>query len=189
MKSIYRTDLKVTAVVWGFCLTVFLLVFVLVLMPQKKDRENTELEYNKIKIEAETAITVSQESQMEKLSRQIEDMDGRLSDFLFTPADAVNLTFDISQISNSIGLGGFGISGTGSERVLLYENCRYLFARRVQVSFNAGFNKFAAFVNALEKHKPVIFINTFSITRSQQSAGANKVDMELTVLIAKDQKV
>ncbi len=189
MNSVYLAYLKVTAIVWGFCLAVFLLVFVLVLMPQKKLRENTEKEYNDSKIQADAAYAVSQESQIARLNQQIEDMNNRLNDFVFTPADVANLTFDISRISQNIGLGGFGISGTGNERVLLYDNCRYLFARSIPVSFNAGFNKFAAFVNALEKHRPVIFINTFSINRSQQSAGANKVDMELIVLVAKDQKV
>jgi hypothetical protein len=188
MNSVYRSYLKMMAVVWGFCLVVFVLLYVLVLMPQKKFMENTEQQYNKVKPEAESAIMVSQESQLEKLRKQIGDMNNQLNGFLFTPAEVANLNFDISQISKAIGLGGFGITGTGSERVLLYDNCKYLFARSVPVSFNAGFNKFAAFVNALEKHKPVIFINTFSIGRSQQNDGANKVDMELIVFVAKDRQ-
>jgi Tfp pilus assembly protein PilO len=188
MNSVYRTYLKSAAIIWGLCLAVFVLVFVFILMPQEKLRETTEQQYNEIKSEADTALIVSQESQIAKLNKQIEDMNNRINDFLFTPVEVANLTFDISRISQNIGLGGFGISGTGSERMLLYDNCKYLFARSIPVSFNAGFNEFAAFVNALEKHRPVIFINTFSINRSQQTNGENKVDMELVVLVAKDQK-
>jgi hypothetical protein len=189
MKSLYRGYLKITAIVWGGCLAVFLLVFILVIKPQGKLRIDTESKYNDIKIQVEDAITFSQEKNRERLIKQVADMNSLLGDFLFRPVDAGNLAFEISRISSNIGLVGFGISGTGNERLSLYDGCQYLYTRRIQVSFTAGFNKFAAFVNALEKHRPVIFINSFSISRSQQENATGKVDMELAVLIGKDKQV
>jgi hypothetical protein len=188
MKSVNRRYLRLMGIVWSVSLVLFLLLFIVVLIPQGKRRKNIELEFTKLKSDAEIADKASQESQRQKLNQQIESLETKVGDFVFTAADAGNLPFDISNISSDIGLDAFGISSSGGERIPLYDGCKFLFAKKIQVSFNSGFNKFAAFINALEKHRPVIFINTFVITRSQQGDTPNKVDMELAVLVSKDSK-
>lgn len=186
MKPVNRRYLRIMAIAWGIALVVFAVFYLLVLIPQTKQRGRIEADYNKAKSEADAAAFASNISQQQKLNQQVETMDARAGDFVFTTADAGNLVFDISKISSEIGLKTFGVSSSGNERISLYDNCRHIFAKRIQVSFNAGFNNFAAFINVLEKHRPVIFVNTFSITRVQQGEAANKVDMELAVLVGKD---
>ena len=49
-------------------------------------------------------------------------------------------------------------------------------------------DKFAAFLNALERSRPVIFIDKFQIIRSRDSNSNHTVDMKLAVLVGKNGK-
>ncbi|MHC4076368.1 MAG: GspMb/PilO family protein, partial [Planctomycetota bacterium] len=53
--------------------------------------------------------------------------------------------------------------------------------------FNADFKGFAALLNALERNRPVIFIDKFLIEKSKQRNLEPKVTMNLTVLVRKHQ--
>jgi len=187
MKSNTGQYMKIGALVWAGCLVVFLLAFMLVLSPLNKRRIQVESDYRKIKTESDAAFLASLEQTKTRMTEQIKALNEQLGDFVIEPAGTSGLTYQLSGISGEIGLNAFQVAPTG-QTITAFDQCKYVMGQYYQVSFTASFNKFAEFLNALERYRPVIFIDTFSITRPSQGETEPKVSMSLAVLVAKDEK-
>lgn len=186
MKVVYARHLKTAILVWAACLMPLLLFHLLVLAPQEKLRMQTEELFTQTKRMAQAAKEAARRENQIKLQELVTHLDDTLKNFVFEEEDTANLTFDIDRISNDIKLDASSITATGSAGIVEIENCNHLSAKYVNVNFTSTFNKFAAFLNALEKNRPVIFIDKFEIIRSRDSNSEHTVDMKLAVLVAKN---
>mgnify|MGYP001139752707 CR=1 FL=1 len=188
MKSIYRKYFKIGIIFWAFCLIILLLSYLLVLGPQERLRRMTERKLADTKLLAQSAREAAEEKNKNLLIEQLSKSDKRLKDFVVEQEKSADLTFDIDEIKNEVGLDSFASNPAGSEGTAKTDNYKHIIAKQISVDFNSSFNKFAVFLNALERNRPVFFIDTFSITRSGESDSGHKVDMKLAVLVAKDAK-
>jgi len=188
MKSIYRKYFKIGIFFWAVCFIVLLLSYLLVLAPQERLRRMTERKLADTKRLAQSAREAAEERNKNLLLEELSNSGNRLKDFVVEQENAANLTFDIGRISSEIKLNSFSSIFTGSEGTIKTDNYKHIIARHISVNFNSSFNKFAIFLNTLERSRPVIFIDTFSITRSGESDSGHKVDMKLAVLVGKDAK-
>jgi len=179
--------LKTAAFVWSCCIVVFVLVFLLILLPHSKKKIYFEGKYREIEGSAVEAFLAAQEQTKIRLNEHIDKLNERLGDFVIDPGSTSNLTYEISGISNEIGLSSFQVAPM-SESVAALEDCQYVSGQLYHVSFTASFSKFAAFINALERYKPFIFVDTFSITRSRQDNLDHDVQIQLAILVAKNEK-
>jgi len=182
----YRKYLKVVAFIWVGCFAGFVLVYFLVLMPQEKFKAQTERQLAETKRISSEAKRAAREETRKDLDEQIKNFEKRLEDFVINPANAANLTFDISQISSDTNVDSFSITATGSEGLTRIANCDYICEKYIYVSFTASFEKFATFLNLLERYRPVIFVDTFSIIRSNEDVSGHQVNMRLAVLVRRD---
>jgi len=188
MKSIYRKYFTIGILFWAICFVVLLLSYLVVLAPQERLRRMTERKLAETKRLAQSARDAAEEKNKNKLLEQLTRSNNSLKDFVVEQENAANLTFDIGRISSEIKLNSFSSIPTGSEGTLKTDNYKHINARQISVNFNSSFNKFAVFLNALERNRPVVFIDTFSITRSTEGGSGHKVDMKLAVLVGKDTK-
>ena len=187
MKSNIAKYIKLAALIWSCCFIVFLLVFLLVLSPLNRHRTQVESEFKKVKSDADSALLASEEETKIRLNEQIQDLNDTLGNFVIESENTSNLIYQISGISNEIELKAFQITPTG-QNISTFDNCKYISGQLYQVGFIASFNQFATFLNALERYRPVIFIDTFSITRSRQGENGHTVDMQLAILVLKNEK-
>lgn len=187
MKSNIAKYIKLAALIWSCCFIVFLLVFLLVLSPLNRHRTQVESEFKKVKSDADSALLASEEETKIRLNQQIQDLNDTLGNFVIESENTSNLIYQISGISNEIELKAFQITPTG-QNISTFDNCKYISGQLYQVGFIASFNQFATFLNALERYRPVIFIDTFSITRSRQGENSHTVDMQLAILVLKNEK-
>lgn len=186
MKSIYRKYLKIGIIFWAVCFVILLLAYLFVLAPQENLRRMTDRKLNDTKNLAQSAREASQEKNKAKLVALLTDSGNRLKDFVVDQENASNLTLDIGRISSDIRLNAFSSIFAGSEGATKTDSYKYINQRQISVNFNSSFNKFAVFLNTLERNRPVIFVDTFSITRSPESDSGHKVDMKLAVLVGKN---
>jgi Tfp pilus assembly protein PilO len=186
MKLSYREYLKVVALIWIGCIVGFVLIYFLVLVPQGKLKAHTAQRLAETRRICSAARQAAWEETKNELDEQIKDLEKRLKDFVIDPSDAANLTFDISQISSNTNVNSFSITATGSEGITKIANCDHISEKYVYVRFTASFNQFAAFLNALERYRPVIFVDTFSIVRSNEATSGHEVNMRLAVLVRQD---
>lgn len=188
MKSIYRKYFKIGIVFWAGCFIVLFFSYLLFLAPQERLRRATEIRLAENKRLAQSAQEAAEERNKNKLLEQLSDSGKQLKAFVVEQGEDANLTFDIGRISSEIRLNSFSSNFTGSEGTLKTDSYKHINARQISVNFNSSFNKFAMFLNALERNRPVIFVDTFSITRSTEENLGHKVNMELAVLVGKDTK-
>ena len=185
MKSIYRKYFKVGIIFWAICFVILLLSYLVVLAPQEKQRRMTDRKLNDMKSLAQAAREAAQEKNKAKLIELLTNSGNRLKDFVVDQENAPNLTFEIGRISNDVRLSSFSSNFTGGEGTTKTDNFKHITPKQISVNFNSSFNKFAVFLNTLERSRPVIFVDTFSIIRSGESDSAHNVDMKLAVLVGK----
>jgi len=187
--KIYKKYLMITAIAWAVCLVLFVAAYLILLRPQtnhKKSLDRTLAEKEQL---YEFAQLAAQEQTQIRLNEQIERLRERVKDFVVDAEDAVNLTFDIGRIANEKKVTSFSVEPKDKPAALATpvpdSNC--VEESYIEISFIAGFNQFAAFVNALERHRPVLFVHEFVIARSKKDDSVYKATLAVRALVMKQQ--
>lgn len=154
------------------------------LAPQKNRIEQLEKKLEEKKQMCDSALKASQRETRIQLNEQIEQLQSKLKNFVIDFKESTNLTFDISQIANEKEVTSFSIEtkkGAGGDK-----KDKYVSESLINISFSTvDFNQFAALLNALERHRPVIFVDRFAITRSDKGSSEHRVKMNLAFFIRK----
>ncbi len=185
MKPVYKKYLTTTGLVWSACFVMFLFAYMLVLSPQRKLRARVEGALTEKKQVYEGALRASREETRVQLNGEIDRLQERLADFVIEFEDSANLTFDISQLAKEKDVGSFSIRGRDRSAVSPILGCESIEDSHIDLSFTGQFGQFAGFLNALERNRPVLFVDTFSITRSDQAQTDHRVNMDLAVFVKK----
>ena len=181
----HKKYLTTAGLIWAACFVVFLLAYMLVLGPQKNYKNNIENEIAERKQAYESALRAAQKETKIRLNEQIERLQSRLEDFVIDFEDSANLTFDISQIANEKKVASFSIKGKDRRGPSIKSEAKYICENHIVISFIGDFNQFATFLNALERHRPVIFVDKFTITRSGQDSSVYRVTLNVAALVKK----
>ncbi|MEJ2648468.1 MAG: type 4a pilus biogenesis protein PilO [Sedimentisphaerales bacterium] len=177
---------KTAAAIWGISLAVFVLAFLFVIKPQMNEKKTLQTKYQKIKDEAETARRDAQDSTRRDLQEQIDAMKSQLDRFVMVSKDDIqDLATIVVDMSKGIGLEAFNIDPWSGGEIPAFSECKSVFGQSIDVTFNASFDEFAKFLNMLERYKSVVFVDTFSITKSSEENAKHKVEMNLAVLVEK----
>jgi len=182
-----RQRLLTAGLIWAACFVVFLLAYMLVLGPQKNYEKHIENKLAEKKQVHESAIRAAQKETKIQLNEQIERLQSRLKDFVIDFEDSANLTFDISQIANEKNVASFSIKTKDSLGLSTIPECKYICENQIVISFIGGFNQFATFLNALERHRPVLFVDKFTMTRSGQDDSGCQVSLNVAAFVKKQQ--
>jgi hypothetical protein len=167
---------------------VFFFAYMLMLAPQKNSKDQLRKQLSEKKQKYDYALKATQKETQDQLNEQIEQSRKRLKDFVTDFEDAANLTFDISQIANEKAVNSFNIETSKKDSGGDPAASKYIFESRIGISFlTANFNQFATLLNALERHQPVIFVDRFAISRSDNDNANRQVKMDLAVFIRKVQ--
>lgn len=185
MKPINRKYITTVGLIWSACLIVLFFVYMLLLAPQARLRKEVEKSLAEEKQAYDLAEKAAEAETQARLREQAGRLQERLKDFVIDLGESANLTFDISRTAGEQGIGSFSIKNQGKGEVSKILNCDYIGESRIDVSFSAGFNQFATFLNAMERHEPVVFVDRFSITRSEQQEPRHQVKVSLAVLALK----
>jgi len=186
--KIYRKYLTRAAIVWAACLVLFVLAYILVLGPQKSGRKRLESTLAEKKDLYEFAQIATQEQTKIRLNEQIEGLRDTLKNFVVDLDDSANLTFDIGRIANEEDVSSFSIKNKDKQGISEIPDCNNICENHIDISFIAGFNQFATFVNALERHQPVLFVNELTISRSNKGESTYQVSLDIAAFVRKQQE-
>jgi len=186
--NVYKKYFTTLALVWAGSLVLFLLVYFLVLSPQAAALSRVEQKFAQAKHTYEAALLASRTETKTKLARELEQLQNRLGDFAVDFNNSSNLTFDIGRIAGEKQLGSFTVKTVDSRKNANDNDNQYLQENKVQISFEGSFTQFARFLNALERHRPVLFVDSFKIVRSAQESSPHKVDMDIAVFVRRRQQ-
>ena len=183
----YKKYFTMAGLIWAACFVVFLLVYVLVLVPHKNSKELIEGKLAEKKQVYESALRAAQKETKTQLNEQIEHLQNRLKDFVADFEDSANLTFEISQIADEKNIASFSIKGKDNLVLSGKPDSKYISENHLVISFIGGFNQFAAFLSALERHRPVLLVDKFTIARSGQDDSVFRVNLNVAAFVTKQQ--
>jgi len=186
MKPIHKKYIMRVSLSWGCSIVVFMAVQVLLLGPQRRTQAGLERQMAEKKQIYEAAMTGARHETRLKWKEQIEQLESKLYGFAVESEESANLTFDISQLAKDKQAYSFSIrsresSGLESDTA----SCECIDENRLNVDFSAAFKQFATLLNALERNRPVVFVDKFRIERSKRGELIHPVNMELSVLVLK----
>ncbi len=185
--KIYKVYLIRTAIAWAVCLVLFVLAYMLILGPQRSSRKRLESTLTEKKQQYEMAQIAAQEQTKVRLNEQIEKLRDTIKDFVVDFEDSANLTFDIGRIASEEKVASFSIKNNDKQSVSEIPDCNSICENHIDISFMAGFDQFATFVNALERHQPVLFVNEFTISRSKKGQSTYQVVLDVAAFVRKQQ--
>lgn len=184
----HKKYLTIVGLIWAGCLVLFLFSYIVLLSPQLKHKKTVETKLAEVKQNYESAIKSTQEETKNKTNEEINNLQNRIKDFVAEFENAANLTFDISQVANEKKVGSFNIKMQENKRGSAGLDLEYLRENQIDIGFEGDFNQFATFLNALERHRPVVFVDNFKIIRSAMGDSNHRVTMKLAVFVSKQQE-
>lgn len=179
----YKKYLMTMGMVWAGALAVFIAVFLFIVSPQASEKERLNKEVSQKQAAYRDAEAAAKEETKKKLAAELETLRGRLNDYAVDSEDSANLTLDISRLAASNQVSSFTIR-TNEQRNNQNE-MKNLQENKIAISFDSSFYQFATLLNAFERHHPVVFVDSFKITRSSDDSSSNKINMDLSIFVRK----
>lgn len=187
MKAVNKRYLTTIVSIWFGFFILLLLVNLIVLMPQRNRSKHLEKQVSEKKRIFEQALEVGDYDNQLRLDKEIKQLRSELDRFVNAFDNLSNLTFEIRQIAGKGNVDSFSIKAKDGYKGLAIPHCNYIRESRIDTSFLSDFNQFANFINSLERHKPVIFVDTFTVKRSDKQNIAHKARVNLSVFVKKPQ--
>jgi len=183
--SIRNRYLLVLAVIWGPCFLGATVCYALLLRPQLDHKKGLEAKVAHYKEQHARALQAAKEKNQGHLAAEVESLQRRIGQFVVSLAEAPDLAFKIGELANEAKLGSFGMRPAHRSGSDTLPHLEHVGQKHVDLAFSAGFWRFAAFLNALERHHPVLFVETFAINRPMEQHTEPQARMELAVLVEK----
>ena len=177
--------LVILGIAWGPCLLVAMVCYAAILRPQWHCRKNLEAQVASRRQEYARALLAAKEERENPLTEEVERLHRRIGDFVVPVADAPDLAFQISALAHEGKLESFGMKPAAKGGSEGSRDLERLTTKRVDLSFAARFPRFAAFLNTLERHRPVLFVETFAITRPVGQQSEPRASIEVALLMEK----
>ena len=175
----------IMALAWGPCLLAAAASYAVILRPQIDHRKELEGNIARSKERYARAFEAAQEKDQSRLIGQVEDLRRRIGAFVVSLTDAPDLAFTIGELANTAQLASFGMRPANRSGPDSLTSPERIAEKRVDLTFSAGWGRFMAFLNTLERHQPVVLVETFAINRPVEKSAEPQASMELAVLVEK----
>jgi hypothetical protein len=186
MNLMLKKYIRNIGLVWLGCFVLFLIVYILLLAPQRKSINASVLKLDEVKSEYEKIVKYSQASSIDNSKKEVSDLKSKLARYSVDFMNSSNLTLDISKIARNKNLVSFVIGAGTSEGPRKASDIERITENNVVVDYKVNnFSQFATFLNTLERHNPVVFVDGFKITRSDKDGQGHEVSMNLSYFVEK----
>jgi hypothetical protein len=108
-------------------------------------------------------------------------------DFVAEFSKTESLAFMVNKLAQKQKLGAFGSSRIATQKNDVMDDCKYITKQKVRIVFDADFNAFATFVNTMERSKPIVFVDVFTVTNAQDGKSTSNNSIDLAVFCSKNE--
>jgi len=172
----------IVAGVWLPSLALAIAAYLLILEPQIRRGRQFDVQLAEAKNLYRVACNAANEENQVRLERSVQTLNDRVSDFVLRADVTSDLAFELARLADETGVESFvmkpkkrpGPDPAGQDSRLEEE--------RITVSFTGPFHEFATLLNALERRRPVLLVETFAINRPRTPSAEPQVSMQLAVL-------
>lgn len=176
------------ALVWSVCLALFVLVYFFFIAPRLTTKSELVKESDEKRQLYEAAVDAANEENKKKLAVEVEELRSQLGDYTADFEDFANLTFAISRIAAEKQVSSFAVKTTDEIRGTDQLDSKNIQENMIEITFESNFRQFATFLNTLERHRPVVFVDRFKLSRGGPGEITHRVDMDLSIFVRKKTK-
>ncbi|MEN8126846.1 MAG: GspMb/PilO family protein [Planctomycetota bacterium] len=134
------------------------------------------------------AQLAAQEQTKEKMRLRREETDRLIAGFSTEHDRATELIFEVGQIANDLRLAEFSSKRRKQKDRATIGKSEMLSEAWLTVEFFATFDQFAQFLNRLERHCPIVFIEELSLRRAAAGSRGHEVSLQLSFLAEQNTK-
>ncbi len=172
-------------IAWIPCAALGVAGYLLVLEPQMECVIALEAELTDARTLHHRATEAAKAENQAELARQVQVVNDRVGDFVLRPEVAPDLAFEIAELASGSEVASFTMRPQEKDGLSAVVGRDTIGERRIDIHFVSQFHQFAALLNALERHRPVLFVETFTIDRPQLQNGKPRSGMQVAVLVEK----
>jgi hypothetical protein len=182
MKTVHKKYLITAFLVWGGCAVVLGAVYFVLMSPRAAEYNAIKQKLAAKETEYKQAMDANIPGRAEQIAQQLEAQEQILGDFVADREQTANLTFAISQLAQARDIVSPSVKDRDKSTGSTLEDCPHLWKKQFDVQFKSGFPGFFSMLHAVESHRPVMFVETFSIIPDNQEENANDVKFDISVL-------
>ena len=184
MKSITKLSRYaiITAAVWAVSVIVLAGGYFLFYMPQQIEFAQMKNQCNESQTMLEQSQLAAREQTKEKQKQRCEEVSQRIAGFSTQQDTVTELVFEIGRIANELHLVEFSSKNQRQKSYSTVGKSECVSEVWLNVDFEASFEQFAQFINQLECHSPVVFIEEVSFRRQSRSDKGHDASLKLSFL-------
>lgn len=187
MKRIKARYRLCVSAVWALWLILTAAAWLSVLQPQNQVYSEVHKELRIRTDELDLARTASLESTRRRQIEALEETLEELERFTVGPRQQDRLALEVSRLAGELNLEGYAGESCGNIEKSFQTDSKTPIERRfLDVTFAGPFERFAQFINALERNTPVLFIQNVSVVRASDGSRRHEARLLLSMLIQKE---
>lgn len=183
MKASEKHFMVKAAAVWGVCALAVIAFYLGVVFPSQRSVEQVSSRLDEITRRYEQASEFVRSRRLEEMRRHVVLRQEELAKYMVVGDAARDNASGISQIAERAGIKGYSTRYRGICLIAELDNCVYVGVSRIDISWKGDFEQFARLVNELERHRPVIFVDDFVISRPDNPAEGCQIALSLVILV------
>ena len=172
----------VTAAVWAVSVVILGGGYALLYAPQQTELLQVKNQCDESQTSLEQSQLAAQDQTKAKQKQQCEEVGQLISGFSTQQDTVTELVFEIGRIANELRLSEFSSKDQKQKNYSTVGKSKLVSEVWLDVEFQATFEQFAQFVNRLECHNPVVFVEEVSFRRGQQDTHEHKASLQLSFL-------
>jgi hypothetical protein len=143
--------------------------YLVVLQPQVQLYKTVHQELTASNDRVSVARMAALEDTQKRQADLLAELQTRIGDFLVAPGQQDRVLFEISRLANTYGLADY--AGKSRQDPWGVEEDEQIKIQRLwlTLTFEAPFQQFAAFINAMERNTPALFVESAAIERSREN--------------------
>ncbi len=185
MKPVHMKLLVTSGLIWGCSFALLGAAYMCLIFPQGKASRDVNTKLLERRELHKIYKLASSEKSRRQRQEEITMLDKKLALYVAEEIAIDSLPFDIATIADNVKVTDFSSTSRSitDESFLEIQNCGYIGYTLIDIMFTASFNNFARFINTLERHDPIIFIDELSISRNKENLDENRARLGLSIFI------
>lgn len=120
--------------------------------------------------------------EQDRLAAEQKELEQRLADYVFTAEQVAELDFALRKLADKNNLQEFSSRHVRTTPKVGPAQLKKIAQRDMILSFRSTFSEFLQFINELERHSPIVIVDTFTPSAATDGSGLLSVTLEASVL-------
>ncbi len=170
---------------WGVWLILTAVIYVLTLGPQNALMARLQKEFVSSNEDYSLAQTAGRPETKANMEQKLKDLGQKTAYFVVPPDNAAQLILQISQLAAKNNLQDFTTKRARSFADSKQDDTSSITEAWLELELNGSFPQIAAFINALERNDPVVFIENINLRRGAQANALPSASIQISYFTGK----